>query len=66
MLQKLQAKKAKAPKDTTRYADKDDKNSVSSSGLTYDQGGGKTGSYDEAGLAKGGRVGYGTGGIDSL
>ena len=66
LLQKLQAEKAKAPKDTTRYATQGDNQSRSTSGLSYNQGGGKSGSYDEAGLANGGRIGYGTGGIVSL
>ena len=48
--------------DTTQYANPGDNQSVSSSGLSYDQGGGKTGSYDEAALAKGGRAGYFFGG----
>ena len=39
--------------DSTVYANENNPNSVSTSGLTYNQGGGQGGSYDEAGVNEG-------------
>ena len=49
--------------DSTVYANENNPNSVSTSGLTYNQGGGKGGSYDEAGVNTG--LSYNQGGGSS-
>jgi len=49
--------------DSTVYANENNPNSVSTSGLTYNQGGGQGGSYDEAGVNTG--LSYNQGGGSS-